>query len=249
MDRNIFLEIEYVGTNYFGFQIQNKRNQISIQKVLEDALQKLFKEEIRIQYCSRTDRGVHARSQGVNFTTCSTIPLQNIKNALNSFLPTDVKVKKAKRVGEQFHSRFCAKSKIYRYIIRNKKEQSVFWTNSSWHMDAPLDIEKMKKASKLLLGKRDFFLFAKDAAKYKDCIRELKNISIKKRASLVYIDIEANGFLRNMARNIVSFLVKVGTGQIDTKDISGILKRKIGYVNKPAPACGLYLLKVNYEKQ
>lgn len=250
MHKNIFLEIEYLGTNYFGFQIQNKKRnkQISIQEKIEDAIHKLFNERARIQYCSRTDRGVHAMMQGVNFKVNSKIPLKNIKKALNSFLPPDIRVKQAKIVPDDFNARFRARSKVYRYIILNKEEPSVFWKDFSWHLSDKLNIERMKKGAGHLLGERDFSVFAKDAKVYESCKRHLKNIAIKKRGSLVYIDIEASGFLRNMARNIVSFLVRVGADQIDLKKIRGILKGSVKYANKPAPANGLYLFKVNYEK-
>lgn len=248
MGENIFLEIEYVGTNYFGFQIQEKKDksEITVQEVLEKALENLLREKVRITYSSRTDKGVHARAQAVNFTTDRDIPLSNIKRALNSFLPYDVRVRKVKRVPEQFHSRFWVKSKVYRYIISNKKESSVFWHNFSWHIDKVLNIDYMLAAAAKLVGKHDFSVFAKDAKKYKTCVREIKNISIKKRGGFIYIDIEADGFLRGMARNIVFFLVKAGKQGININDIRAILHKQVSYVNKPAPACGLYLLKVQY---
>jgi tRNA pseudouridine38-40 synthase len=105
----------------------------------------------------------------------------------------------------------------------------------------------MKKASSRLIGRKNFSLFAKEAHSYRDTVRNVMNIGIKKRNSFIYIDIEANGFLRNMARNIVSFLVKVGEGKIKVQNISGIIKGKLSYINKPAPSSGLYLWKVKYE--
>lgn len=248
MHRNIFLEVEYLGTDYFGFQVQNKSKHISIQGIIEEAIYKLFKERVRIQYCSRTDRGVHARAQGVNFKVNSRIPLKNIKKALNAFLPSDIRVKKVKNVSVDFNARFAAKSKIYRYIILNAKEPSVFWNDLSWHIAEKLDVERMKRGARRLLGRRDFSVFAKDAKVYKSCIRYLSNIKISKRGSLVYIDIEASGFLRNMARNIVSFLVRVSMRQVSSGQIKGILSGKIKYANKPAPSQGLYLYRVKYEK-
>ncbi|UCC94286.1 MAG: tRNA pseudouridine(38-40) synthase TruA [Candidatus Omnitrophota bacterium] len=247
-ERNIFLEVEYVGTRYFGFQIQDKndRDEITVQQVLESALEKLFCKKIRIVYASRTDRGVHAKSQGVNFKTDTFIPLKNIKEALNSYLPEDVRIKRVKAATLDFHARFWAKSKIYRYIILNAQEPSVFWNDFSWYRASLLNLEYMRKASRQLLGKRDFGLFAKGARNYKNCRRELKSITIKKRNNRIYNDIEPDGFLRNMARNIVSLLVKIGEGKIDSQSVFHILERKIPYTNKPAPACGLYLSKIKY---
>ena len=246
--QNILLEIEYLGTNYFGFQIQQKKNksEITVQSVLEKALKDLFKENIRIAASGRTDRGVHAKAQVVNFKVKTKIPLTNIKKALNSFLPSDIRIKRVKKVPFGFHARFSAKSKIYRYIILNSKEPSVFSKDFVWHLSSNLDLAKMKRAANNLLGKKDFSVFAKQASSYEDCRRKVSNISIKKRKNQIFIDIEAEGFLRSMARNIVSFLVKIGECKIKPADTSAILKKKIPYINKPAPASGLYLYKVKY---
>ncbi|MCP4653142.1 MAG: tRNA pseudouridine(38-40) synthase TruA [Candidatus Omnitrophica bacterium] len=247
MKKNIFLEVEYLGTNYFGFQVQNKLSkEITIQEVLERALKKLFKEEIRIIYTSRTDRGVHAKCQGVNFTTHAHIPIANIKKALNSLLPVDIRVKKIKDKPYDFHSRFCVISKVYRYCILNKKEESVFSAPFSWNVKERLAVDLMKEAAKKIVGKRDFSVFAKEAKSYKDCTRTIKSINIKKRGSVITIDIEADGFLRNMARNVVSFLVEVTLNRVKISDISAIISGKKKYSNKPAPAQGLCLVKVNY---
>ncbi|MBD3264932.1 MAG: tRNA pseudouridine(38-40) synthase TruA [Candidatus Omnitrophica bacterium] len=247
-EKNIFLELEYIGTSYFGFQIQNKKNrsEVTVQKVLEDALQKLFGRKIRVVYSSRTDRGVHARGQAVNFTVNTGIALQRIKSALNSFLPSDVYIKKIRQVPLHFHSRFDAKTKVYRYIILNKKKPSVFLKDFSWHIGNRLNLETMKKSGNILTGLKDFSALAKEAKKYKDCLREIKKIEIKKKGSLIYIDIEATGFLRNMARNIVYLMVNISAGSIDIKQIDSIINKKADYVNKPAPPQGLYLQKVNY---
>ncbi len=248
MQKNICLKVEYLGTNYYGFQLQDKvgKREITVQEVIEKAIRKLFKQKIRIAYASRTDRGVHASGQVVNFKVDTNIPLKNIKNALNTFLPDDVSVKKVKIVQPDFHSRFCAKSKIYRYSILNKNEPTVFLSGFSWHIEKPLDISKMLHISKKLKGAKDFSLFAKEAGTYKTCIRDLKNISIKKSKDFLCVHIEASGFLRNMARNIVSFLVKVGSGELNLKEAGQILNKKKAYHNCPAPSRGLCLIKVKY---
>lgn len=235
MQKNIYLEIEYLGTNYFGFQIQAKRprSQKTVQGVLEQALKKLFRRKIRVSGSGRTDRGVHAIAQVVSFKVDTKIPLAKIKSGLNRFLPSDVRVKRAKRVSFDFHARFSAKSKIYRYLIYNQKEPSVFWKDFAWQVGEVLDLTQMQREAKKLIGRHDFVAFAKEAKKYKHCIREIKHISIKKRGKLIQIDIEAEGFLRCMARNIVSYLVNLSC-------------RKATPANKPAPASGLYLYKVKY---
>lgn len=235
MQKNLFIEIEYLGTNYFGFQIQEKRpkSEKTVQAVLEQALKRLFNQKIRVTASGRTDKGVHAQGQVINFKVDTKIPLANIKTALNTFLPLDVRIKKIKRVPLDFHARFSAKSKIYRYLIYNQKEPSVFWKDFSWHLSEILDLTQMQKAARKITGRRDFSAFAKGAKKYKHCIREIKDILIKKKGKFIQIDIEAEGFLRSMARNIVSFLVSLSCN-------------KIARTDKPAPAEGLYLYKVKY---
>jgi len=246
--KNILLELEYVGSNYFGFQTQEngRKGQATVQEVLEKALAKLFRVKIRVVASGRTDRGVHARSQIVNFKVNTKIPLSNIKIFLNGFLPPDIRVKKVEKVSRDFHARFSVKTKIYRYIIFQHREDSVFWRNFAWHLSTSLDLEKMRKVAKKLVGKRDFTLFTKKAEKYKDYKRKVKGISISKKTNLIFIDIEAEGFLRFMARNIVSFLVRIASRGILLKDVPLILGQKIPYINNPAPAQGLYLYRVKY---
>jgi tRNA pseudouridine38-40 synthase len=254
MIKNIFLEVEYEGTAYWGWQIQNspgtkdkKLRVKTIQEEIEKAIKKLFNQEIRVVFTGRTDRGVHAKAQGVNFKVAKKIPLKNIKRALNSFLPADIGIKRVKEVPLDFHSRFSVDWKIYRYIIFKKKEPSVFWRNFSWHIPQTLDLDKMKSISKKLIGKNNFSMFAREAKKYKSCVREIKDISFKKKNGFIYIDIQADGFLRSMARNIVAFLVKVGEGKLSLSEATAILKGKAPYINKSAPASGLYLYKVKYK--
>jgi tRNA pseudouridine38-40 synthase len=248
MEKNIFFEIEYVGTNYFGFQVQNKKNkkEVTIQSIFEKALAKLFRQSIKISASGRTDRGVHAKAHPLNFKVDTEIPLKNIKKAINSFLPSDIRIKKVKLVARDFQSRFSAKSKIYQYIILNREEPSVFWSKFSWHFVEQLDISLMHQAGEKLIGLKDFYIFAKGAKKYKSCVRNLKKISIKKKRNFIYIDMEADGFLYQMARNIVYFLTDVGSKKITINQIEDILSGKIKFIKKPAPPWGLYLKQVKY---
>ncbi len=260
MLQNIFLEIEYDGTNYFGWQVQKRgpqgrraaKLQIAQEKIktvqgeLEEALKRLFNRDTQACGAGRTDKGVHAKGQCANFKVDTRIPLSNIERALNTFLPPDIYIKRIKSVPLSFHSRFNAISKLYRYVIINKKSFSVFMRNYAWHIPGDIDLEKVKKAALRISGKKDFSCFAKQPSNYKSCIRTIKNILIKKTGSYVYIDIEADGFLSSMARNIVSFLIMIGKRRILLKDVTTIIWGGIKYVNKPAPAQGLYLMKVRY---
>ena len=248
--RVIFLEVEYIGTNYCGFQIQNssRPDEVTVQEVLEKALKKLFVRDIRVEYTSRTDSGVHARAQGVAFTIDTGIKLSKIKLALNSYLPFDIRVKKILEYEKGWRVRYAVASKVYRYKIDNKKEQSVFDYDFSWQVRQPLSLTLMRQAAALIIGKRDFSMFAKKAKKYDNPVRTVKDIIIRTRGRFIFIDVEADGFLRGMVRNIVAFLVAVGLEQMTLKQVKDVLAKKQYYMNKPAPAKGLCLWKTNYKK-
>ena len=255
MLRNIYLEIEYDGTNFFGWQIQNKvqnsklkaQSLRTVQGEVEKAIEKLFNKRIRIVYSGRTDRGVHAKAQVINFKVETRLLPESIRKALNSFLPEDIYIKKIKFASLDFHSRFRVKLKTYRYLILNKKERDIFLRNYTWWVPQKLDMDLMRKASYLLIGKKDFSLFSKQASKYKSCLRTVKNITINKRGSLLIIDISAEGFLRGMVRNIVGFLTKVTLDNLSLREVKDFLKKgkRAPYI-KPAPPQGLYLYKVFY---
>ncbi|MFH1768831.1 MAG: tRNA pseudouridine(38-40) synthase TruA [Candidatus Omnitrophota bacterium] len=255
MLKNICLELEYDGANYYGWQIQtvqgnNKRKTDrrfnTVQEEVEGGLRRLFCKKLRVVYAGRTDRGVHAYSQCVNFTVDAQIPLKNIKAALNSFLPPDISIKKIKYVPLDFHARFSVKSKIYRYVLCTKKRLSVFERNYVWHCPGYIDITRMQKAASYIFGRRDFSFFAKQPRVYETCVRKIFAFSIRKKTGYIIFDIEADGFLRNMARNIVSFLVAAGQGKVELKEIPKIIRGEKTCVKKPAPASGLYLYKINY---
>jgi tRNA pseudouridine38-40 synthase len=125
----------------------------------------------------------------------------------------------------------------------------VFSRGFSWHLAQRLNVQKMKAVAEKMTGKRDFSLFAKDPGSYHTCVRTVQHLSVKKRSSAVTIDIEANGFLRYMVRNIVAFLVKVGMGELSSAQALSIVRGKTAYNNKPAPACGLYLMKVKFRPE
>ncbi|HEC69932.1 MAG TPA: tRNA pseudouridine(38-40) synthase TruA [Candidatus Omnitrophica bacterium] len=248
MLKNVYLELEYDGSNFFGWQVQNKvRNLRTVQGELEKALEKLFKKRIRVVYSGRTDRGVHAKAQVVNFKIRTRLSKVAIKKALNSLLPPDIYVRRVKFVDLDFHARFKAKFKTYRYLILNKKERDVFLRNYTWWVPQKLDLEFLQKFSSLLIGKRDFSAFTKKASQYKNCVRRIKDIKTGKRGSLIFVDICGDGFLKGMARKIVGFLVGASLSSLTLREFKSILKeRKHHPLIKPAPASGLYLYKVYY---
>jgi len=245
MKQNILAEITYDGTLFYGWQRQ-KADIPTVQKTLEEALFKLFGQSVKTYASGRTDRGVHAYRQVVNFFIPRSLPLVNIKKALNSFLPAAVRIIKVKKAGYDFHARFSAHNKTYRYIILNSARPDVFWRNYAWFIPQKLDVAGMAEAAQILKGERDFSSFVKGASR-KDCRRKVYNVKVKKRGRFVYIDIEANGFLYGMARAMVRALVDVGQRKLSLLGLrKAIAARQRKFIGKDAPACGLYLMKVDY---
>ncbi|MFH1798947.1 MAG: tRNA pseudouridine(38-40) synthase TruA [Candidatus Omnitrophota bacterium] len=243
--RNIKLTIAYDGTNYKGWQAQ--KNGLAVQEVIEGALTKICQKRCRVYGASRTDAGVHARGQSANFKTLSTIPLAKIPKAFNSFLPRDVAIIRAEEVTPDFHAQFNAKAKHYRYYIFNSIQRDPFKEKYSWNMPYKLNTPLMKKEAKALLGKHDFKSFQAKDKRQRTSVREIFNITIKKRESFLIIDIEGDGFLYNMARNIVGTLVEIGRGYFPPGSMKRVLINKDRALAGPtAPAKGLFLMEVKY---
>jgi tRNA pseudouridine38-40 synthase len=254
--RNIRLTIEYDGTDYSGWQVQNKprtKTRVShsktIQGTIESALKRILQEDIKLIASGRTDAGVHALAQVANFRTNSDIPVVKLRSALNGILPDDIVVKDIKEVGPNFHSRFSAKSKTYQYIILNSPYRSVLLRGKSYFFRFPLNTRLMRKEARCLLGRHNFQAFCGSASVVKSAIRSIKRLGIKKLPGyrLISIEIEADGFLYNMARNIVGTLIEIGRGKIPAGYLRKILASRNRKLAGPtAPARGLFLVKVKY---
>jgi len=260
--RNLKLEIEYDGTNYRGWQIQNNRRHLAsggqtktIQETIEKVLRKVLQEKVKLIGSGRTDSGVHALSQAANFKTNSTLSLEEIQKALNSLLPADISVRKITRVASSFHARYSARSKAYRYFILNSNLPAVFLDKFSWRIPYKLDIGKMRQAARVLLGRHDFQSFCASGSSAKNTERTVKRISLKAiscklhpvKGALISIDIEADGFLYNMVRNIVGTLVEIGRGKLKEDGLKKILLGQDRRLAGPtAPSKGLFLVGVKY---
>lgn len=250
--RNIKLTIEYDGTDYNGWQIQNSRGKDkkhvqTVQKTIKDALEKLLQEEVKLIASGRTDSGVHSLGQVVNFRTNKGLSPGVIQKALNSLLPPDIAIVRAKEVAEDFHATYDAKGKLYRYTIWNKPfphPLNRFYAYTVYH---PLDIGLMKRESKILVGRHDFRSFQARDKKERDSVRTIKKLAIRHDKGFIYIDIEADGFLYNMVRNIVGTLIEVGRGKFEKGSVKRILEARDRRTAGPtAPAKGLCLMKVRY---
>jgi tRNA pseudouridine38-40 synthase len=262
---NFKIILEYDGTNYAGWQAQ-KSKLPTIQETIEKALRKILREKINLIASGRTDAGVHALAQVANFKSDSKVPLEKLQRSLNGLLPADISVTKIEDADNGFHSRFSAKSKTYRYAILNRPCRSAFLREGAYFYPYPLDLKLMQKEARALLGKQDFKSFCASASSVKDTVRTIKKIVIKRdvqssvfrvqcsefsvrgpQRGLIIIDIEADGFLYNMVRNIVGTLIEIGRGKFPAGSMIRILRSKNRkFAGPTAPARGLVLLKVKY---
>ncbi|MBU1083521.1 MAG: tRNA pseudouridine(38-40) synthase TruA [Candidatus Omnitrophota bacterium] len=243
--RNIKLTIAYDGTDYKGWQKQ--KNGPSVQQEIEKALKALFKKTFKVQGASRTDSGVHAKGQAAHFVINQDIPVRNIPHALNRMLPQDIVVVAAEEESGEFHSRFDARSKIYRYHILNSDVPDPFQEKYSWRIPYRLNISLMQKEAKGFEGRHDFRSFQASDKKERTSVRNIFYVEIRKKGPSVIIEIEGDGFLYNMVRNIVGTLVDVGRGYLPAGSIKKILAKKDRTSAGPtAPAKGLFLMEVKY---
>ncbi|TYQ15151.1 UNVERIFIED_CONTAM: tRNA pseudouridine38-40 synthase [Acetivibrio alkalicellulosi] len=243
--KNIKLIIEYEGTNYHGWQIQ--KNAKTVQSTIEKAIKGLTGEEIKLTASSRTDFGVHAYGQTANFKTHSSIPADRFSYALNKMLPDDIVIKQSEEVEIDFHARYNAKGKKYRYIIYNSQFPSAILRNRAYHIPFKLNFENMKEGASFFCGTHDFSAFKSSGSSVKTSIRTITEISLVKNEDIIKMEIAGDGFLYNMVRIIAGTLVDVGMGRIESKDIIGIIEgRDRKKAGRTAPAQGLYLLEVYY---
>ena len=244
---NIRLTIAYDGTKYAGWQIQE--NAKTIQGEIEKVLKKILKETIRLTGSGRTDSGVHARGQVANFITKKNMLPKKLKKALNVNLPKDIVIKKAENVPLEFHSRFNAKNKHYRYTILNGRTDDPFTRRYYYKAPYKLNFELMKQEAAGLVGRHDFKAFQSKSAlsKIRNTTRMIKMLTIKNENDFIFIDIEADGFLYNMVRNIAGTLMEIGRGYFPPGSIKRILKSKDRRAAGPtASAKGLALIEVAY---
>jgi tRNA pseudouridine38-40 synthase len=243
--RNLLLEIEYDGTKYAGWQIQ--KNATSIQGVLEEKFSLILGEKIKVTASGRTDAGVHAKAQIANFKTISILSVHKVLKAINALLPKDIAVKKIKEVALDFNSRFAAKAKIYRYYIYNSTIRSAFWYKYAWQVPYKLDFSLMERELKVIIGRHNFKSFSASSKKERQMTRRIWGVSLKRKAPLIFIDIEGESFLYNMIRNIVGTLIEIGRGKLPPGSMKEILKARDRKKAGPcAPPRGLFLIRVKF---
>jgi len=242
--RNLKLTIEYDGTDYHGWQMQP--NLPTIQEILQEKIHHIEQEKATLIGAARTDAGVHAEGQVANFLTRTDIPAGNLLRALNRILPRNIVIKKIEEVPENFHARYDAQSRLYRYTLLNRQYSSAFRYRYLYLVPVPLDLESMREASHHLLGTHDFSSFGNRDGE-SNPIRTIKNCRWVKRGNFIYFYIEADAFLRGMVRTIVGTLLEVGKGKLTPPEIKHILEvRKRNCSGPTLPARGLCLVKVRY---
>jgi len=239
------LTIEYDGTAYAGWQRQE--NALAVQQVVEEALRKLTGHEHTITGASRTDAGVHAFGQIAHFDAIGRIPAEKYAYALNTVLPDDVRIRASQEVPDDFHARFSAKGKWYRYCIYNDAHASAILRNTHAHVMYPLDIEAMRREAAYAVGTHDFNAFAASGSVVKDTVRTIYSVEVEKHEQKVEIHVKGNGFLYNMVRILAGTLIGVGTGKLE----EGAIRRALETGSRldlgmTAPARGLTLMEVYY---
>jgi tRNA pseudouridine38-40 synthase len=248
MESNIKLIIAYDGTNYHGFQRQ--KNALTVQQVLEDRLAPIFGHELKLIGAARTDSGVHAYGQVVNFHTKGSIPCSRIPAAAKGLLPKDIVVKAAEQMPHTFHARYDALGKIYLYRLYSGEAADPFLRNYAWHVAKRPLLEKMNDAAELLEGTHDFSAFQAAGGAQVSPVRTIFSACCYETGGLLEFKFWGNGFLYHMVRNLVGTLVDVGMGRLTKDEFAGILAgRDRNLAGITAPAQGLYLKEVFYEKK
>ncbi len=245
----IALGIEYDGSEFCGWQLQKDAVR-TVQGAVEQALGKVANHEVRVTCAGRTDTGVHATEQVIHFDTEAMRDERAWIYGANANLPKDVVVLWAKPVAEDFHARFSAVRRAYRYVIFTREVRPTFLAyRVTWHYK-PLDIERMQAAGNLLLGEHDFSSYRAVACQAKSPVRTLHKLEVSRQGPFIFIDVEANAFLHHMVRNIAGVLMAIGEGERPVEWSREVLEAKdrtLGGVT--APPYGLYLTRVGYPEK
>ncbi|TCK06428.1 tRNA pseudouridine(38-40) synthase TruA [Phorcysia thermohydrogeniphila] len=244
--RNVKLTIEYLGTNYYGWQILPGKPTVAGK--ITEVVEKILNHPVKLTGASRTDAGVHALGQVANFKTEKDIPLYKIQLALNGLLPPDIKIVNVEEVPLDFDARRSAQGKRYRYRVFNRKVPSPFEYKRAWFLPYELDFDAMEEAKKYLIGTYDFTSFSKaDKRKQVNPVRTVNAIEILKKGDVVEFVFFGKSFLRHMVRVMTAVLVEVGKGRLRPEDVEFIReKRDRTFAPFLAPPDGLYLEKVYY---
>jgi tRNA pseudouridine38-40 synthase len=244
--RNFKLTLSYDGADFNGWQTQPGYR--TVQETLENAIADLTAERIRVNASGRTDAGVHAVGQVVNFYSAATYEPHVLVNAVNARLPPDVIVRAAADMPQAFDANRDAKRKLYRYVIHDGPVPDVFQRRYSFHTRHRLDLDAMRRAAEPLAGRHDFHSFETDWPNRMSSVRTITHLSLNRFGDFLWLDVEADGFLYNMVRAIAGTLINVGRGFWPASKVADILHAEDRKQAGPtAPAQGLFLMRVTYE--
>lgn len=260
------MTVAYDGSNYVGWQVQP--NGPSVQTAVGDAIRKLTGEEVNLLSAGRTDSGVHALGQVVNFRIDSPIPCEGFGNALVKFLPPDITVRDVVDVPDEFHATRSARWKRYRYVIHNSPDRNPFLRNYAWHLHGPIDATALHHAAQVLVGTHNFRSFESHWPNKSSSVRTIYELTVRRRSfcplwfgnadagradaesgEFVWIEVAGDGFLYNMVRAIVGTLIPVGRGRRSADEVQQILTAMDrSQAGDTAPAAGLFLVHVEYDE-
>ena len=244
--RTLLLTLRFLGTNYHGWQVQE--NAKSIMEEVQDAVEALFGTRDPITGCSRTDTGVHADMFCCTLRTENPISCYRLIAGMNAKPPQDIAVSDCIEVPDDFHPRYDATAKQYRYRIWNGKARNPFWEGRAHYVHPPLDVDRMNENAKDFLGTHDFTSFTNSKEVINDNVRTVRRAEVFREGDSIVFLVEADGFLYNMVRIMAGTLLAMETGQRASGSIPAILEaRDRSAAGKTAPACGLYLHRVFYE--
>ena len=246
------LTLAYDGSGYQGWQVQ--KIGIGVQQKLEEALAKLFPSHPQVHSASRTDTGVHALGMVAHFEVprrASKMSPAKLALALNAWLPSDIRVLAASRADRDFHARFSARAKQYRYFIWNHPAMNPLIRHYAWHVPRPLDLKAIRRALPLFVGSHDFQSFAANPGYAREStVRRLSRCDLKRSGALLTLIIEGEGFLYKMCRGIVGTLIQIGLGKFQPDEVTKMLRKKDRRVaGMSAPAHGLVLWRVFYPRR
>ena len=241
------LLIEYVGTNFRGWQIQKKGS--TIQGLIQEKISKLLKEKIILNGSGRTDTGVHAIEQSAHFDCKNKIiDLTKFLKSINHFLNNKgIAITKIKKRSNEFHSRFSAKQRIYKYIIFNQISAPVIEKQRGWHVRKPLDLDLIKKGAKKLVGTNDYSTFRSSSCHAKSPIKTIKSVKIRSSKNKIEMEFKSQSFLQQQVRSMVGCLKYLGEKKWSLKKFETVMKSKKRVLcAPPAPPEGLFLSRIIY---